>query len=131
VALGELRVQSEIARPKPGDRLPQGLLVDIVGVAWGGSGGVDRVQVSVDGGTSYAAAELIDPDRPFCWRRWRWSWRPDRPGSRMILARATDRAGTSQPLASDEELGLGYSVSGPDRIQYANNSAPVIPVTVV
>ncbi len=131
VPVGELRVQSEIARPKPGERLPQGLLVDISGVAWGGRGGVDRVEVSVDGGATFAQAAFVDPDRPFCWRRWRWSWRPDRPGPRLLMARATDRSGASQPLASEEELGLGYSLSGPDRIQYANNAVPVIPVTVV
>ena len=114
VTLGELRVQSEIARPKPAERLPQGLLVDITGVTWGGRGGVDRVEVSVDGGATFAQAAFLDPDRPHCWRRWRWSWRPDRPGPRLILARATDRSGAAQPLASDEELGLGYSMSGPD-----------------
>jgi DMSO/TMAO reductase YedYZ molybdopterin-dependent catalytic subunit len=131
VTLGELRVQSEVARPKPGDRLPQGLLVDITGVAWGGRGGIQRVQVSVDGGATFAEAAFLDPDRPFCWRRWRWSWRPDRPGARMIMARATDRSGVSQPLTSEDELGSSYSLSGPDRIQYADNAVPLIPVTVV
>jgi DMSO/TMAO reductase YedYZ molybdopterin-dependent catalytic subunit len=128
--VGELRVQSEIARPKPGDRLPSGMLVDIAGAAWGGRGGIAKVEVSVDGGETFAEARFIDPEQPNCWRRWIWSWRPDHPGPRLILARATDRAGQAQPLASDEELGIGYSLSGPDRIQYANNSVPVIAVTV-
>jgi len=47
------------------------------------------------------------------------------------MARATDRSGVSQPLTSEDELGSSYSLSGPDRIQYADNAVPLIPVTVV
>jgi DMSO/TMAO reductase YedYZ molybdopterin-dependent catalytic subunit len=130
VALGELRVQSEISRPTAGERVRRDGPVDVSGVAWGGHGGIDRVEVSVDGGASFAEASFIDPKRPYCWRRWRWSWRPERAGPRLILARATDATGASQPFASDEELGKSYSVSGRDRIQYANNAVPIIPVDV-
>ena len=128
--LGELRLQNEIVRPLAGAQLPAGLLTDVMGVTWGGVGGVERVDVSVDGGQSFVAATFIDPDRPNCWRRWTWPWKPEHPGPRLLLARAVDRSGEAQPMASEEERGLSYSVSGPDRIQYANNSVPVIPVTV-
>lgn len=131
VELGELRVQSEIARPGSGERVPQGLPVDVTGVAWGGRGGVERVEVSVDGGATFAAADFLDPDRPYCWRRWRWIWRPGGKGPRTILARATDRSGVSQPIESDDVTGRRESLSGPDRIQYANNAMPAIDVLVV
>ncbi len=128
--LGDLRVQSEIARPRPGAKLPVGLAVDVVGVAWGGHGGLAKVEVSVDGGETFAPATFLDPDRPFCWRRWRHTWTPERPGPRLLLARATDGTGASQPFASGEELGRSYSVSGLDRIQYADNAVPIVPVVV-
>ncbi len=128
--VGELRVQSEIAHPRPGDKLPAGLAVDVLGVAWGGHGGAARVEISVDGGRSFASATFLDPANPFCWRRFRYTWIPRVPGPRLVLARATDAGGTSQPFASDEDLGLGYSISGPDRMEYENNSAPIVPVTV-
>ncbi|MHB8419713.1 MAG: molybdopterin-dependent oxidoreductase [Myxococcales bacterium] len=131
VSLGELRIQCEVAHPEPDDRLPVGLRVDIAGVAWGGRGGARLVEVSVDGGEHFEAASFLDPPSATAWRRWRWSWTPDRPGPHWIAARATDQGGTSQPLESDEELGLGSSRSGPDRIQYANNSVPIVPVIVV
>jgi sulfite oxidase len=130
VPLGALKVQSEIARPRLGDRLPRGMQVDVIGVAWGGAGGVDRVEVSVDGGGSFARAVFIDEERPHCWRRWKLSWTPDAAGPRLLMARATDRQGTAQPLSSDEELGRSYSLSGPDRVQYANNAVPVVAITV-
>ncbi len=129
-SLGELRVQCEITAPEPGDRLPGALLADVVGVAWGGRGGVARVEVSADGGQSFGVATFLDPPTTTAWRRWRWTFRPGHPGPRWIIARATDAGGNSQPLESDEELGISRSVSGPDRIQYANNSVPVVPVIV-
>ncbi len=129
--LGELRIQSEIGRPRPGARLPAGLEVDVIGAAWGGRGGAARMEISVDGGRTFHEAELLDPPNPFAWRRFHWRWTPATRGPRLLFARATDRAGNSQPLQSDEEGGRSRSRSGPDRIQYANDSALIVPVWVV
>lgn len=129
-SLGELRVQSEISKPRAGQRLPMGLTVEVLGVAWAGPVGLDRVEVSADGGQTFSIANFLDPERPGCWRRWRWLWRPTQAGPRLLMARATDRGGQTQPLESEEELGMSYSLSGPDRIQYANNTVPLVPVTV-
>jgi DMSO/TMAO reductase YedYZ molybdopterin-dependent catalytic subunit len=130
-SLGLLRIQSEIANPASGEDLPLGRLVDIRGVAWGGQRGVARVDVSLDGGANFAPASFLDPDRPTCWRRWSFVWRPDRVGPYQILSRATDGRGTSQPLASDDELGRSHSVSGPKYVDYANNSVGRVGVRVV
>ena len=101
--------------------------MDVVGVAWGGRGGVSRVEVSVDGGKTFGEASFDDPDRPGCWRRWRWSWRPEAVGPRLLVARATDGTGATQPFASDEELGNRFSVSGPDRINTPTTPFPSFP----
>ncbi|MHB1846990.1 MAG: molybdopterin-dependent oxidoreductase [Deltaproteobacteria bacterium] len=128
--LGALRIQAEIGRPRPGARLPLGLAVDVVGAAWGGRGGAARVELSSDGGRSFHEAELLDPPDPYLWRRFRWRWTPSERGPRLLTARAFDGAGETQPLLSDEESGRSHSRSGPDRIQYANNSMPVVPVWI-
>ncbi len=130
ISLGTLKVQSEISRPRPGERLPPELPLEISGLAWGGLGGPAGVRVSVDGGATFTDATFLDPERPACWRRWSLRWRPEGRGPRLILSQAFDHAGSAQPFASDEELGLGYSISGSDRIQYANNAVPVIPITI-
>ena len=36
---------------------------------------------------------------PRAWVRWTVDWRPPGPGAYALLARATDRAGTTQPDA--------------------------------
>ncbi|MFF8594396.1 sulfite oxidase [Streptomyces sp. NPDC015220] len=67
------------------------------GRSWSGTGAIARVEVSTDGGTSWRPARLHDRPRPDTWTRWSLPWRPDRPGSRELLARATDTTGRTQP----------------------------------
>jgi hypothetical protein len=47
------------------------------------------------------------------------------------MSRATDASGQTQPLLSQEELGTGFSIAGPEHIQYANNAIQMIPVVVL
>jgi hypothetical protein len=37
----------------------------------------------------------------YAWRQFTLPWRPDHPGSRVLLSRATDVRGRRQPLAAD------------------------------
>ena len=129
-SLGDLRVQCEISRPLTAQTVALGTPLEVTGAAWGGQGGVEKVEVSVDGGRRLSVADWVDPDREGCWRRWRHVWTPSQRGPRLLMARATDRAGQAQPLLSREELGVGFSLAGPDGIQYADNSVPIVPITV-
>jgi DMSO/TMAO reductase YedYZ molybdopterin-dependent catalytic subunit len=45
----------------------------------------------------WRTAELHGPNLPQAWVRWSIDWRPPGPGGYQLLARATDRAGTTQP----------------------------------
>ncbi|MYW02695.1 sulfite oxidase [Streptomyces sp. SID3343] len=67
------------------------------GRSWSGAGGVRRVEVSTDGGASWRPADVRDEPRRDGWVRWSVDWRPTRPGSVELLARATDTAGNTQP----------------------------------
>jgi len=69
----------------------------IQGRAWSGMGMVKRVEVSVDGGKSWADAHLEAPVERWLWVRWSLLWEVDKPGSYRIMARATDETGRVQP----------------------------------
>jgi hypothetical protein len=65
------------------------------GRSWSGSGGVQRVEVSTDGGQTWLNTTALGPD--LGWHRWAARWRPPTPGSYTLRARATDRTGAAQP----------------------------------
>ena len=89
------------------------------GRAWSGEAEVAGVDVSTDGGESWADAEL-EPDSlgRWAWRRWRYEWNAE-PGEHELCCRARDDAGNVQPLESP------WNVGG-----YANNAVQRVAVTV-
>ena len=68
----------------------------IAGVAWAGARGISKVEVSVDGGASWAEARLREPIGPLSWRHWTYRWTPRGAGSAEISCRATDGQGVVQ-----------------------------------
>lgn len=91
-----MEAKSLITSPSYGQRLEQPGLYQISGLAWSGRGRVARVEVSADGGASWAEAELQTPVLPKCFTRFRIPWRWD--GSRTVLkSRAIDETGYVQP----------------------------------
>lgn len=69
----------------------------IEGRAWSGWAPVDAVDVSVDGGQTWAAAEVEPALERWGWSRWTWSW-PAPVGNYVLAARAHDVSGRSQPV---------------------------------
>ncbi|MFD7548911.1 sulfite oxidase [Streptomyces sp. NPDC059578] len=80
--------------------LPAGERHRVTGRSWSGAGGVVRVETSVDGGHHWRPARLLDPPRRAGWARWHTDWRPAVPGPAVLLARATDTTGRTQPLST-------------------------------
>lgn len=73
---------------------------EIRGIAWSGHGRVTRVEVSTDGGQSWADAKLLDPVLPIAHTRFVIPWIWD--GSEAILpSRATDETGYVQPTRNE------------------------------
>ena len=92
-----LGVKSVITEPRDEDAPLSCGEHAIRGMAWSGEGEIRRIEVSVDGGASWADAHIeYAPDR-WLWKRWSYLWRAERPGSYTILARATDEQGRLQP----------------------------------
>lgn len=95
--LTAMGVRNIITEPLDEDSpLPRGSHM-IRGRAWSGMGAIDRVEVSLDGGTTWSDAHLEEPRERWLWRRWSYLWEVDRPGEYRIMARATDAAGRVQP----------------------------------
>ncbi|MFB6150912.1 MAG: molybdopterin-binding protein, partial [Haloarculaceae archaeon] len=70
--------------------------VGVGGVAYAGRRGVDRVEVSVDGGETWTDAALEAPPSPHAWRRWRSVVKRPARSSLSVVTRATDGEGTRQ-----------------------------------
>ncbi|HEY7004427.1 MAG TPA: sulfite oxidase [Gaiellaceae bacterium] len=90
------------------------------GRAWSGHAPIEAVEVSVDGGESWADAELEAPVGDWAWRGWSFEWSPEEAGSYVLLCRARDAAGNEQPAEPEWNLG-----------GYGNNAVQRMGVTVV
>jgi DMSO/TMAO reductase YedYZ molybdopterin-dependent catalytic subunit len=70
--------------------------VPISGVAFAGTRGISRVEVSPDGGSTWHDASLTPPLSNQTWVLWKWIWHPAAEGRYTIVARATDGTGALQ-----------------------------------
>lgn len=93
-ALGPIKTASRIDVPREGAVLTGGDLV-VAGVAWAQHRGVQRVEVSVDGG-EWSEATLAAEPTIDAWRLWSWSWPAPTPGGHSLAVRATDGDGETQ-----------------------------------
>jgi sulfane dehydrogenase subunit SoxC len=91
-----MEAKSLITSPTHGVTLPGPGFFELSGLAWSGRGRIAKVEVSADGGKSWAEAALQEPVLPRCFTRFRMGWSWD--GSPAILkSRATDETGYVQP----------------------------------
>ena len=91
-----MEVKSVITRPSPGVALQGPGLYEVCGLSWSGHGTIKQVEVSADGGKTWAAAALSAPVLPRALTRFRipWKWN----GAPAVLkSRATDDSGAVQP----------------------------------
>jgi len=109
-----LGVKSMIVTPSDGARI-RGGAVHISGAAWAGEAEIAKVDVSVDGGNSWAPAQLGSDHARYAWRLWSFAWTP-KPGSFTVMSRATDSQGRVQPDAPSWNPG-GYLWNGIDKVK--------------
>jgi sulfane dehydrogenase subunit SoxC len=88
--------------------------VRLQGKAWSGQGGIERVELSTDGGISFDAAVLDPPLGTHAWRGWSYDWDAT-AGEHILSSRATDAAGNTQPLEVPWNL-KGYANNAVERI---------------
>jgi Ammonium Transporter Family/Mo-co oxidoreductase dimerisation domain len=105
-ALGEMQLNPKITRPAAFETLEANQIYLVRGIAWAGEIKVTPVEVSADGGRSWASAQLVDPAQRYTWRRWAFEWRtPADPSRYTLMSRAKDEVGSLQPQAHDQNFG--------------------------
>jgi DMSO/TMAO reductase YedYZ molybdopterin-dependent catalytic subunit len=101
--------RGRVVRPGP---------VPLEGRAWSGRAPVAKVEVSVDGGETWADAELEPPTgHRWAWRRFTYPWTAT-PGSYLVTARATTTDGEVQPAGQVWNRG-GFANNGAQRVAVA------------
>ena len=106
-----MEVKSVITAPSPGLTMPGAGLYEISGLGWSGAGKIAKVEVSADGGRTWADAELTEPVLSKALTRFRMAWRWD-GGPAVLKSRATDETGAIQPtrdkLVGDKGIQVSY-----------------------
>jgi DMSO/TMAO reductase YedYZ molybdopterin-dependent catalytic subunit len=116
--LTEQQTKAEIARPENGETIAANSAFRVHGAAWSGTGGITRVEISVDSGQTWQDTKILGEPVENAWRLWEYEWRtPSTAGRHTIFARATDSRGFAQPAER-----------GGDRGTYMINH--LLPVTV-
>ncbi len=119
VPINRMNVRSFFVTPEPGVRVALGHPCALEGIAFDGGSGIQRVQVSVDGGSRWEETELGLDRGPYSFRRWRRTWIPERTGKQSLMVRATSRAGETQP-----------ATAGWNRAGYMRNVIEQLDITV-
>lgn len=100
----ELQVKAEVARPARQEIIPAGTAYRVHGAAWTGESEVTKVDVSTDGGKTWAEAKLLDRSVRYAWRLWEYPWEaPRKAGHYTVMVRATDARGRVQPMKHDPD----------------------------
>ncbi|MCW2269598.1 molybdopterin-dependent oxidoreductase [Pseudomonas sp. JUb96] len=105
--ISKMPVRSFITSVKQGDVLPLNTSVVLKGIAFDGGDGINKVQLSVDGGESWREAQLGQDLGRFSFREWTLPVTFPHKGATQLMVRATNRAGEVQPLRADWNPG-GY-----------------------
>jgi len=116
--------KSVIAAPAERHTVTPGA-VKVRGAAWSGESPVQRVEVSMDSGRTWQPARLGAERAKYGWRLWEADWNPTTRGSYVLIARATDQTGATQPLVEDwNPSGYLWNVVPQIRVEVGYSAAP-------
>jgi DMSO/TMAO reductase YedYZ molybdopterin-dependent catalytic subunit len=90
-------LRSFLISPDGTSKIPAGLSVTLRGIAFSGFARVNRVEVSDDGGKTWADATLGEDHGAYSFRTWEAPWKAKSPGRYSLAVRATDEKGNTQP----------------------------------
>ena len=110
-----LVVKSLITRPLDGATMGPGK-IEVAGFAWAGETEISRVDVSLDHGATWQQARLVGDQAKYSWRRFEFSFEGTRPESYLIMSRATDASGRTQPISPPWNPS-GYLWNAPDSVR--------------
>jgi DMSO/TMAO reductase YedYZ molybdopterin-dependent catalytic subunit len=93
---GPLHTTSRIDSPLPGERIALGHTFNVAGLAFAGNRGIQKVEISTDGGQNWHMTTLQPPLSQDSWVLWNWQWTPLLPATYTLTVRATDGTGVLQ-----------------------------------
>ena len=102
--IANVKLATMIGTPSDGEEITGGKVYTVSGAAFdaGNHGGIKKVEVSVDYGQTWEAAEIWAQDTPLSWVLWKWDWHvPEEEDPVEIYARATANDGLTQ-----DEIGI-------------------------
>ncbi len=106
VPITQMQVKASIARPGINEVIPAETNYKVEGAAWTSEAQITRVELSTDGGETWSEASLGVETGFNCWQLWHWDWKtPSNPGRHILMARATDSRGRTQPMERDLDRG--------------------------
>jgi DMSO/TMAO reductase YedYZ molybdopterin-dependent catalytic subunit len=91
---GPIKTQSRIDTVQDGEQLSAGK-IPVGGIAWAPHRGIERVELSTDGGQTWNQARLAKQLAIDTWRQWIYDWDAG-PGQYTLMVRATDGEGVTQ-----------------------------------
>jgi hypothetical protein len=103
-----VRTTSRIDTPRDGDVVHLGP-IELSGVAFAGTRGVQKVELSTDGGSTWSPAAFDPPLSSLTWVLWRATWNPGSEGFYRVAVRATDGGGAVQSSSSAPSFPAGAS----------------------
>jgi sulfane dehydrogenase subunit SoxC len=112
-------VKSFITYPSHGMALKGPGLYEISGLAYSGTGRIEKVMVSADGGQSWAQAALQEPVLSKAFTRFRMPWRWD-GGPATLQSRAWDEGGNVQPTRTEFVAARGELTKPPPILGFPN-----------
>jgi DMSO/TMAO reductase YedYZ molybdopterin-dependent catalytic subunit len=107
IPINRMNVRSFVTTPDPGSTVPVGRAAEVEGIAFDGGSGIRGVEVSADGGSTWAGAVLGDDLGRYSFRRWHHLWTPASRGEHRLRVRATGHDGQVQPAEAGWNRG-GY-----------------------
>jgi DMSO/TMAO reductase YedYZ molybdopterin-dependent catalytic subunit len=111
--LAEMKLKSQIARPRVYETLEPNRPYTIFGAAWAGGTDVTEIWISLDGGASWVQGDFLDQINRHAWRRWKYDWiTPKQPGRYTLLSRARGADRRAQPDGHNPNFG-GYVIDHP------------------
>lgn len=99
--ISTLPVRSFITSVPNSGRLAVQRRVELKGIAFDAGAGVDKVEVSIDGGVRWADTVLGEDLGRWSFREWRIPVTFAKIGPATLMVRASNRAGETQPMTAD------------------------------
>lgn len=118
VPISRMTPRALVTNLADGQRVAVGAHVAVSGVAMGGDCGVDKVEISTDGGASWRAATLGPDLGPYSLRRFTAHVVAPTAGPLAIACRCTNTRGVAQPLTMNWNPG-GYMRAGVETVTLA------------